>query len=346
MIVIAMPIMMTFLYGFAINLDIENVVLAVVDYDRTPESRELARSFYSSTYFSQPPQSVAVSDPEAILRSSEAHAVLTIRPGFAKALVNGNAFDLGLLVDGSDITMASAVKSYSELVLQGYLGAHLTDRSVLPSVVLSPQVLYNPDFKSSHFFVPGLVAVILLMISTLLTSITIAREKETGTLEQLLTAPVTPVEILIGKLIPYIVIAFVDGVIVLAFAKFLFGVPFVGSHLLLILFGFVYVATALAIGILISSVVSTQQVAMMIALSSTMLPSVMLSGFVFAIKNMPAFLQAVSYIVPARYFVVIIRGVMLKGAGASVLLPQTLAMVGLMLIFLLVASKKFSTRVA
>ena len=199
---------------------------------------------------------------------------------------------------------------------------------------------------SRFYMIPGVVVVLLTMLTTLLTGLGLVREKETGTLEQLLTAPVKPVEILIGKLIPYIVIAFVDGIVVLAFAKFLFGVPFVGSHLLLILFGLIYVTTALAIGILISSVVSTQQVAMMIALSATMLPSVLLSGFVFAIKNMPAVLQAVSYIVPARYFVIIIRGIMLKGAGASVLIPQMLAMLGLMLFFMLVASKKFSTRVA
>ncbi len=212
-------------------------------------------------------------------------------------------------------------------------------------VTLSPQVLYNPDLKSAHFFVPGLIAVILMMISALLTSITIAREKETGTMEQLLTTPVKVHQVLIGKLAPYIVLAFLDGIIVWLFARLVFGVPSVGSHLILLGFGLVYVSTALSIGIFISSIVKTQQLAMMVALTATLLPSVMLSGFVFAVKNMPIILQVLSRIVPATYFVVIIRGVMLKGAGLMVLLPQALAMVGVMLVFMVIAAFNFKSRI-
>jgi ABC-2 type transport system permease protein len=224
--------------------------------------------------------------------------------------------------------------------------ARLPEGMALPGIRITREVFYNPDMKSAHFFVPGLVAIILLMISALLTSITIAREKETGTLEQLLTAPVKPIEILVGKLLPYILIALLDGVLVLLFAKVVFGVPFVGSQLLLFGFGLVYVATALSIGILISSAVKTQQVAMMIALSATMLPSVMLSGFVFALKNMPLVLQAISHIVPARYFATMIRAIMLKGAGLETLVVEVLALLGLMVFFLTLAARGFSTKVA
>jgi len=178
-----------------------------------------------------------------------------------------------------------------------------------------------------------------------LTSVTIARERETGTMEQLLTAPVTPAQILIGKLLPYLVIAFIDGIIVLLFAKLLFHVPFLGSPLLLLGFGFIYIATSLAIGILISSLVKTQQVAMMTAISATLLPSVMLSGFIFAIKIMPIPLQAISYIIPARYFVTIVRGIMLKGAGLSILALQGLALIVIMTGFIVIAARKFTTRV-
>jgi ABC-2 type transport system permease protein len=184
-----------------------------------------------------------------------------------------------------------------------------------------------------------------MTISALLTSITIAREKETGTLEQLLTTPVKPREILIGKLLPYIVIAFLDGALIVTVAVVLFDVPFAGSHLLLVLFGFVYVAAALSLGILISSVTKTQQVAMMLAQTTTLLPAVMLSGFIFAIRNMPIPLQAVSHIVPARYFVAIIRGIMLKGAGIEVLAVQAAALVGLAGLFMFIAARKFSTRI-
>jgi ABC-2 type transport system permease protein len=206
-------------------------------------------------------------------------------------------------------------------------------------------VLYNPDLKSSHFLVPGLVAIVLMMISALMTSMTIAREKESGTMEQLLTTPVKPREVLIGKLLPYMAIAFFDGILVLLFARLLFGVPFIGSHVLLLFFGLIYVTTALSIGILVSSLVSTLREATMLAQLSTLLPSVMLSGFIFAIKNMPLVLKALSHLVAARYFVVIIRGIMLKGAGFSVLILQAAALILLMLALMTIAAKKFSTRV-
>jgi ABC-2 type transport system permease protein len=215
----------------------------------------------------------------------------------------------------------------------------------LPGVVISQQVLYNPDLKSSHFFVPGLIASILMMISALLTSITIAREKETGTMEQLLTAPVTPVQIILGKVLPYIGLALLDGVLVILFARFHFGVPFVGSVGLLFFFGVIYVIAALSIGILISTLVRTQQVAMMAAQLTTMLPSVMLSGFIFEIKNMPQVLQYVSYIVPARYFLLIIRGIMLKGSSLSVLWTEAIFLIVLTLILLTIAARKFELKI-
>ncbi len=344
-IVILMPIMMTFLYGYAINMDIENIVISIVDYDRTLESRELAQRLYNSKYFSRPNETVDYHDPDQILRSGQTQAVLVIKPGFAKALHRGESFALGLVVDGSDNNTSAAVQNYSNQMLQQFLVNRLDPNTRIQGITISPQILYNPDLKSAHFFVPALVAIVLLMISALLTSLTIAREKETGTLEQLLTAPVKPIEILLGKILPYVVIAFLDGILVLIFAKVIFGVPFVGSHLLLLGFGLIYVSTSLSIGILISSLVKTQQVAGMFAVMTTMLPSVMLSGFIFAIKNMPTALQLLSYIVPAKYFVTIIRGIMLKGAGLSLLAGQGLSLLLLMAVMILVASRKFSTRV-
>ena len=345
-IVFAMPIMMTFLYGYAINLDVENVVISVVDLDKSIESRELVDRFYSSAYFSKCQEELEFSDPEKVLRSGKCTGILLIRNGFSKALARGEKFELGMTVDGSDATLAAALQSYSNLVVNQFMMDRLPVGYKFPGVTISPQVLYNPDLKSSHFFVPGLVAVLLMMISALLTSVTIAREKETGTMEQLLTSPVRSHEIIIGKLIPYIVIAFLDGVIVVAFAQLVFGVPFVGSHLLLLGFGLVYVATALSIGILISSLVKTQQLAMMFAQLVTMLPSVMLSGFIFAIKNMPIVLQGISKIVPATYFIVIVRGIILKGATLNVLATQGIALVVVMLVMLTIAAKRFKMRIS
>ncbi len=344
-IVFAMPVLMTFLYGFAINLDIENIVFSTIDYDRTPESRRLVESFYRSTYFSMSDQPVDEHDPERILREGNASAVLIIEPGFADALRARKSYSIGLLVDGSDNNLSAAVQYYTTAIVNRFVLGQLPPDTKLAGIDVSVQVLYNPDLKSSHFFVPGLVAIILLMISALLTSITIAREKETGTMEQLLTAPVSTTQILLGKIAPYILIALLDGVLVLVFAKILFDVPFRGSLLLLLGFGIIYVSASLAVGILISALVKTQQVAMMLALVATLLPSVMLSGFIFPIRNMPLLLQGLSYIVPARYFLVIIRGIMLKGAGLQVLAVQAIFLVVLMVVFMAIAARRFNTRI-
>jgi len=345
-IALAMPVMMTFLYGYAINMDIEHVALAVIDHDHSAASQELIDDFYASRYFDPPATEPDPTDPDAVFRMGGANAILVINPGFDAALTRGELFELGLIIDGSDNNVASAVRAYANQLVAEYAIGRLPPETEIPGVRIATQILYNPDLKSSHFFVPALVAIIMLMISALLTSITIAREKETGTMEQLLTTPVRPSEILIGKILPYIAIALADGILVWLFARLIFGVPFIGSHLLLLAFGLVYISTSLAVGILISSLVSTQQMAMMLAITTTMLPSVMLSGFIFAIKNMPLILQQVTRIVPATYFIKIIRGIMLKGAGVELLYVQGLWLLGLMALMLVLATRLFKTRVA
>ncbi|MBK7142864.1 MAG: ABC transporter permease [bacterium] len=346
LIIFVMPLMMTFLYGYAINMDIEHIPLGVVDRDQTADSRALVESFWASHYFFPTDAVPELDDPAKLLRGSRAAAILVIRPGFSEAVRNNQPFELELQIDGSEVSQAGAVVGYSNSLLSQFLREKmLAPGASMPGVTISQRVLYNPDLKSSHFFVPGIVSIILLMISALLTSITIAREKETGTLEQLLTAPVSPLQILLGKLLPYIVIAFLDGLLVLAFAKILFSVPFVGSFWLLMGMEMIYVTTALSIGILISTAVPTQQLAMQFALLITMLPSIMLSGFIFAVKNMPIPLQVVSHLVPATYFLNIVRGIMLKGAGITVLAPQAGFLLILMVVFLTLAVKRFKSSV-
>ena len=344
-IIFLMPIVMTFLFGYAIDMDVNEVVLAVSDFDQSSDSRELVESLYASTYFAPPDTRLDFSDPEAILRSSKAHAVLVVKPGFSEALRNRQPYELGLIVDGSDNNLAAAVQNYTTGAVNTYLMKQMPPDMRIPGIKVSYRLMYNPDLESSHFFVPGLVAILLMMISALLTSITIARERETGTMEQLLTAPVKPVEILIGKLLPYACLAFIDGVIVLLFARFVFSIPFAGSYLLLLLFGLLYIMTALSIGIMISSAVRTQQVAMMLAFVTTMLPSVMLTGFIFSIKNMPVLLQIITNLVPAKFFLVVIRGIMLKGAGIDVLALQGVYLLIFMVVLMFIAARAFRTKV-
>jgi ABC-2 type transport system permease protein len=344
-IAILMPVLMTFLYGYAINLDTKNIRLAVLDFDRSFDSRELISKFYNSGYFLKPKQPPSLSDPERILKSELAHAVLVIPPGLAKALTNFSDYELGLLVDGADANVAAATASYSNVMLGSFLEDRLPYGFEMPGVRISQQVLYNKDLESSHFFVPGLIAVILMMISAMLTSVTIAREKETGTMEQLLTSPVSPRQIIIGKVLPYIALALLDAVLIIVFAVFHFGVPFAGSMLLLLFFGLIYVAAALSLGILISTLVATQQVAMMMAQLTTVMPSVMLSGYIFEIKNMPLVLRVVSNFVPAKYFIRIIRGVMLKGSDLSVLWVEAVFLVLLAVALLALAIKRFQLKI-
>lgn len=355
-IAILMPIMMTLLYGYAINLDIKNIKLAVIDFDKTSASSDLIGRFYNSGYFTEATDPVSIDDPELILKKGQANAVLIIRPGLGEAIqklknirnpvrLTVDDCELGLIVDGADANMAAAAGSYSSIIVSQVIKDNLPPGFELPGIRISRQVLYNPDLKSSHFFVPGLIAIILMMISALLTSVTIAREKESGTMEQLLTTPITPRQIIIGKTLPYIGLALLDGILVLGFGVFHFGVPFTGSTLLLFGFGVIYVISALAIGIFISTIVKTQQLAMMGAMMVTVLPSVMLSGFIFEIKNMPLVLQVITHIVPARYFLLIIRGIMLKGSGIELLWVEAFFLVVLAIVLLSVATKKFKLRV-
>ncbi|MEE8575965.1 MAG: ABC transporter permease, partial [candidate division Zixibacteria bacterium] len=207
-IIFAMPALMTFLYGFAINMDTENVTIAVMDYDQTAKSREFIAGLYASSYFSPPEHPPDLYEPERTLRSQEAAGLLIIRKGFSEAITKGLNFELGLTVDGSDNQKAAAAVAYTEGAVNQFMFKQVPEGINPPRINISRQVLYNPDLKSAHYFVPAIVAIILIMISALLTSITIAREKETGTIEQLLVAPVTPLQILIGKIAPYIAIAF------------------------------------------------------------------------------------------------------------------------------------------
>jgi len=344
-IAIGLPVLMTLLFGYAINLDIKNIRLAMIDFDRTAESRDLASRFYNSGYFVRPRAGTDVAGAEGALQRGDADAVLIIEQGLARTLGTGEACQLGLTVDGADANLAAAATNYASIVVARFNQASLLEGLELGTVAVSARVLYNPDLKSANFFVPGIIAILLMVISALLTSITIAREKETGTMEQLLVTPVTPGEVIIGKVLPYIALAFVDAVLVIGFAVTHFGVPFVGSVALLVLFGLIFIVAALSAGILISTLVSTQQVAMMMTQLLTILPSVMLSGFIFDVRNMPRALQYISYIVPAKYFQLIIRGIMLKGAGAYVLWSQGLFLGLLTLVLLMIAARRFQLKI-
>ncbi len=356
-IIFLMPVIMTFLYGYAMNLDVKNIPFGVVDHDSTPESRELTDTFLSSGQFVLSGRYRNMAAAEAGMQKRETILTLMIPRGYGEALQGGPERPLELLVDGSNNNTASialgyargivtrTTMAYATRLLSETLGAAgvVENREGLP-VTLQPRYWYNPDQKSTHFLVPALIAVILMMASALLTSVTVVREKESGTLEQLLVSPVRSAELIIGKVLPYGVLALTDGAFILIFGSLAFGVPIRGS--LLVLFGYtaVYVPAALTIGLLISTITKEQRVAMFGAMLVTVLPAFMLSIFIFPVRSMPRLLQWISQAVPATYYIPIIRGVLLKGVGADVFWRNGLFLICLTVVLTTASIVRFKPR--
>ena len=337
LIIFIMPVLQLFMFGYAINMEIQRIDLAVIDHSGTPASRDLARAFAGSKYFALKSFDGRASGIEQLFHKREAQVALIIPQDFGETLARTAPTTVQILIDAADSNSAQAIRNYAESVVQSFN----LDRGLKGAFDVRTTIQYNPTLKSSYFFVPGLVALILMMISALLTSITIAREKETGTMEQILVSPVRPLEIIIGKVVPYILLAFVDGIIVLVVAHFWFAVPVRGSVPLILWACLLFVFVALALGLLISTRARTQQVAMMAALMASMLPTVMLSGFIFPLNSLPRILQLISNAVPAKYFLQIIRGMMLKGNTAAELWLPLTVLAGMGLFLTLVSAKKF-----
>lgn len=336
-IIFVMPVFMLFMFGYAINLELQHIALAVVDDAKTPDSRTLVRAFDGSNHFSVRMFAGTTEEIGRLFHRQQAMAVLLIPHDFSRQLGTNRKASVQLLIDGSDSNTAQLVSNYANAVLQSYNAG----RGAVVPIEVAISMQYNPALKSTYFFVPGLVALILMMISALLTSIAIAREKETGTMEQILVSPVRPAEIILGKVIPYIVMAFADGLLILFVAHLWFEVPIVGSTWLMLGGALLYVFVALALGLLISTLAPSQQVAMMVALFSSLLPTLMLSGFIFPINSMPVLLQYFSKIVPATYFLQIIRGVMLKG-NMFVHISMAFVVLGVMgFVLTLISTKRF-----
>jgi len=318
-IIFLMPVLMLFLYGYAINLDVRDVPVCVWDRCDTQESGELIRRFVQSGYFVVTGYADGRDQIEKLIDQRKAKAGIVIPRDFGKR--PGSLQDIQVLLDGSDPTTANVITNYLQMILATPGGG----RDPTPPVLdIRPRVWYNQELKSVNYIVPGLTAILLMMVSALLTSLAVVREWESGTMERLLTSPVRTWEIIIGKILPYVVLALLIGLLILGVGRFHFGVPFNGNPALLIFGLVVYLFSGLSFGLLVSTLVRTQLLATMVALMATVLPLVMLSGFLFPIPSLPRALQFVTMLVPARYFLLIIRGIVLKGIGLKYLWPQWL----------------------
>ncbi|MEA4846475.1 MAG: ABC transporter permease [Clostridiaceae bacterium] len=333
------PVMMLLIFGFAVNTDVNSVKLAVFDGSKTQESRELIEKFNNSYYFRT---SELVDSPDKVeeyIDRGKVKAGLVIPEDFGKELKRNRTAEIQVLVDGSDPTIARTAMSYAVILVNDH-SVRLKEIHVSPAVTAKPLVMYNPTLESSKFNVPGVVGLILQNITIILTAFAMVRERERGTIEQLIMTPVTSLELIIGKLIPYILIGSYDFIIILILSYILFGVAVKGSLLLLVLLGFIFLIGALAIGMLISTVAKTQLQAMQAAILF-LLPSVLLSGFMFPREAMPKMIYAISCIFPITYFLQILRGIIVKGVGLEYLAGVTAVLVLQIAVIIAITMKKF-----
>jgi len=342
LIILLWPVIMLFLFGYAVTLEMKQIETVVVDQSKTPQSRQYIEHIISTDFFKIVDVDIAEKRYEDIFQQRTARCIIVIPQDFAKSINSNFSTKIQLIIDATDPNAANYIKKYN-LQLNSRHNFE-TNRSIVMPFTVESRLLYNSELKSQYFFVPGLIAIILLLISALLTSIAIVREKEMGTMEQILVSPVHPFQIIIGKVIPYTMIGFLDSLIILTIGHFWFGVPVEGSVLLLAATLIIYITTGLSFGLLVSTVTNSQRVAMMGTLLATILPTIMLSGFIFPVNSMPVLFQYLSVAIPATHFLDIIRGIMLKGNGVHELFTQISYLILISVGLIALSIKKFKTK--
>jgi ABC-2 type transport system permease protein len=351
-VIFVSPVVMIVVFGFAVNTDVTDVPMVLVDQDRSVASRDLVTRFVRSGYFEVAGTEERAEDVDRWLVTSRAQLGLVIAPGFGSALASGRTGAVQLIADGSDAASANVALGYAGALAQGF-GAEVQAARLRSAgggarragqIDLQPRVFYNPDLKSRWFYVPAVLAMVLMVMTMLLSAMGVVREKEVGTMEQLIVTPIRPWQLIVGKLAPFALIGVVQVFLITAVAVFGFRVPLRGSFPLLLGLTLLFLLVTLGVGLLVSTVVQNQQQAMMAAAFLAMIPMVYLSGLIFPIENMPPAIQLVTYAVPLRYYADIIRGVFLRGSGISVLWPQALTLLCMGLAILGVASLRFRKR--
>jgi len=350
---IAIPMLLILLFGYALTLDVDNVPIAVWDQSVSPESRELISRFEGSRYFDVRLRAKGYPDIERAIEASQVMAAVVIPRDFSAHLTAGNVATVQFLIDGSDSNTATIALGYAESVARGYsrdiafrearVGGTGTLRDPLE---VRPRVWFNADMESKNYIVPGLIAVIMMVIAALLTSLTVAKEWETGTMEQLISTPILAQELVLGKLLPYFALGMLDVLLAVGMGEFLFQVPLRGSAVLLFGMAAVFLVGALSMGMVISIVTKSQLLASQLAMVLTFLPSFLLSGFMYSIGNMPKAIQVMTYAIPARYFVTLLKGIYLKGTGLSILLGEAALLTAFGVMMVLLANRKFRKKLA
>lgn len=341
LILFAMPLVQLLLFGYVIKTEIRDAKIAIWDKSRDVTTQKLINKILSSGYFKLEKNIQSESEIEEEFRKGEIKLVIVFEQNFERKLVNEGKSSIQMITDASDPNMAAILVNYAKSIIKNF-NQNNDNRKI--GIQPEPRMFFNEELKSVYLFVPGLMAIILMLISAMMTSISLTREKETGSMEILLVSPLQPLQIIMGKVLPYALLAFLDAVIIIGLGKFVFDVPVMGSHLLLLLEAILFIITALSMGILISTITDSQLAAMMISAVALILPTILLSGFIFPIDNMPWPLQILSNIVPARWFLAAIKDIMLKGSGFMVVWNETLVLVIMTIFLLFVSVKRFKIR--
>ncbi len=343
-ILFVLPVVMIVLFGYVVTNEVRDVKIGIWDKSRDQASTQAIQKILSSGYFILAGTLDHEEEIETIFRSGRAKVVVVFEENFEKNLQREKRASIKLITDASDANSAQLAQTYLQGVLLGYFRSMNQEVHIPWEVGINSRMFYNEEMKGVYMFVPGLMALILMLISALMTSVTITREKEFGTMELLLASPLKPREIILGKVTPYVLLSFVNAMTIILLGILVFDVPVVGSIWLLMIECMLYIILALSLGVLISTIAKTQQMAMIMSMLGLMLPTILLSGFIFPIDNMPTILQWFSTIMPARWFIVIMKNIMLKGTGFAFIWKETIILSGMTLFFILAAVKRFNIR--
>ena len=343
-ILFGMPIAQILLFGFAITNEINNVDVAILDQSKSTDTQKIINKIAASKYFTISQLLNTESDIEKAFKKGKVKAVLNFQQNFSKELVRDHKAVIQVITDATDPNTANTISNYINAMVLNYQQENNKGNSMAYQIIPQTRMVYNPELKSVFMFVPGVMTIILMLVSAMMTSISIAREKELGTMEILLVSPLKPFQVIVGKVVPYIFLSIVNAIVIIVLGILVFGMPVQGSLFLLGFESVLFIITSLALGILISTIATTQQTAMMVSLMGLMLPTILLSGFIFPVTSMPIILQVISNIIPAKWFIIILKGIMLKGVGLTYLWKETLILLGMTLLFIVISIRKYKIR--
>ncbi len=344
-ILFGIPAAQILIFGYAVSTDIKNAGVAFLDLSNDEVTQKLSDKIYSSGFFKKTEKLLDYNDIDKIFKKGKTKAVIIFEKDFSHNLISEGKAVISIIADGSEPNTATLVTNYTMAIIADF-NRELAGVSASSGSVVIPEVrmFYNPELKSHFMFVPGIITLVLILICALMTSVTITREKEFGTMEVLLVSPLKPFHIILGKVMPYFVLSFVNVLLILLLSWFVFDLPVKGSIVLLLAESMLYILMSLSLGILISTVSDTMQQAIFISLIGLMLPTILLSGFIFPIENMPKIYDYISMILPPRYFIIIIKNIMIKGTGLLYVWKETLILLAMTLIFIGISIRKFKIR--